>query len=100
MATWQGEAWLGSTNGRQTVSVQSNTYHGAREQIERIYNADDVWNLREVRSSRLTSGGGINVLPLLLFLVIFGAIIEYWFVIIPVTIIPAIIWMMFKYWAP
>ena len=60
MATWTGEAWLGSASGRQKVSVQSNTFHGAKEQIEQIYGATDVWNLREEpnnRSSSSSSGG-------------------------------------------
>lgn len=55
MATWEGQAWLGSASGRQTVRVQSNTFHGAKEQIQQIYGTDDVHNLREVR------GGGDGV---------------------------------------
>jgi hypothetical protein len=33
MATWKGDVWLGSASGRQTVTVQSNTSYGAKEQM-------------------------------------------------------------------
>ena len=58
MATWTGEAWLGSESGRQKVSVQSNTFHGAKQQIEQIYGATDVWNLREENDN---GGGGFDL---------------------------------------
>ena len=58
MATWTGEAWLGSASGRQKVSVQSNTFHGAKQQIEQIYGATDVHNLREESDN---DGGGFEL---------------------------------------
>lgn len=58
MATWQGEAWLGQASGRQTVTVKSNTWNGAKEQIARIYGteaANNCWNIREVRDNNSSS---------------------------------------------
>ena len=46
MATWQAKCYLGSANGYQELTVQSNTFHGAKEQLERIYGATQVINLR------------------------------------------------------
>ena len=60
MATWKGEAWLGSNCGRQTVRVQANNFSGAKEQIEQIYGATDVWNLEEERGRN--RGGSSSVL--------------------------------------
>lgn len=61
MATWEGEAWLGSASGRQKVRVQSNTSYGAKEQMVRIYGADpnNIVNIRQVRDepSGFSSGG-------------------------------------------
>jgi len=95
MAIWEGDAWLGSASGRQKVRVKSNTFHGAKEQIERIYGATSIHNLREVRSSS-SSGSGSDFSPGDIFgLVIFlGAIylfVEYWKFILPIFIILGIL---------
>jgi len=74
MATWTGEAWLGSASGRQTVSVQSNTFHGAKEQIEQIYGATDVWNLREEPNNRSSSSSSGASLSDLFGLIVIGTI--------------------------
>ena len=93
MATWKGEAWLGTASGRQTVTVQSSTFTGAREQIKQIYGADDVHNLREVgrseSSSSDTNFGGIALLCGGLF--VLWLIIEYWWIIVPLAVIIGII---------
>ena len=77
METWEGEAWLGSASGRQKVRVQSNTFHGAKEQIEQIYGSTDVWNLREVRSSS-SSSSSEGVFSLLVVLFVIGLIVQFW----------------------
>tara|TARA_B100001059_G_scaffold175783_1_gene176160 strand:- start:236 stop:541 length:306 start_codon:yes stop_codon:yes gene_type:complete len=88
MATWTGEAWLGSASGRQKVSVQSNTFHGAKEQIQQIYGTDNVHNLREENDNEgggFELGGGATVwiggiilfivaLPYLIPIIVFGLI--------------------------
>ena len=94
MATWKGEAWLGTASGRQTVTVQSSTFTGAREQIQQIYGTSDVHNLREVGRSESSSSdtdfGGIALLCGGLF--VLWLIIEYWMFVIPLTIIGAILY--------
>jgi hypothetical protein len=94
MATWKGEAWLGTASGRQTVTVQSNTFRGAKEQIEQIYGTSDVHNLREVGRSESSSSdtdfGGIALLCLGLF--VLWLIIEYWWIIVPLTVIGGILY--------
>jgi hypothetical protein len=51
MARWTARCWLGSENGYQDLEVQSNTPHGAKQQFERIYGAQQVINLRQVNNS-------------------------------------------------
>lgn len=56
MATWTAKCWLGSENGYQDLEVRSNTVTGAKKQFESIYGAEQVINIREVRSGG--TGGG------------------------------------------
>lgn len=94
MATWKGEAWLGSASGRQTVTVESNTFQGAKEQIEQIYGATDVWNLREVRSGGDSSspdiGGTVGLIAVLFVIWLF---MEYFWIMMPLTVIALIAWI-------
>ncbi len=59
MATYRAKCWLGSASGYQELEVQSNTLYGAKEQFQRIYGAEQIINLREVRDSS-SSGSGIG----------------------------------------
>ena len=59
MATYRAKCWLGSSSGYQDLEVQSNTYYGAKEQFQRIYGAEQIINLREVRGES-TSGSGVG----------------------------------------
>ena len=58
MATWTGECYLGSDSGFQTVEVQSNTHHGAKQQMKQIYGATQIRNVREVGDN---DGGGFEL---------------------------------------
>ena len=61
MATWRAKCWLGSSSGYQELEVQSNTLNGAKEQFKRIYGAEQIINLREVRSrDSSSSGSGVD----------------------------------------
>ena len=61
MATWRAKCWLGSSSGYQDLEVQSNTLNGAKEQFKRIYGAEQIINLREVRSrDSSSSGSGVD----------------------------------------
>jgi len=59
MATYRAKCWLGSSSGYQELEVQSSTLYGAKEQFQRIYGAEQVYNIREVRDSS-SSGSGIG----------------------------------------
>jgi hypothetical protein len=56
MARWTAKCWLGSSSGYQNCEVDSNTAHGAAEQLKRIYGAEQIINLRQVNSGGLFSG--------------------------------------------
>jgi hypothetical protein len=60
MATYRAKCWLGSSSGYQELEVQSNTPYGAKEQFQRIYGAEQIINLREVRSDSNSSGSGVD----------------------------------------
>ena len=97
MATWTGEAWLGSASGRQKVSVQSNTFHGAKQQIEQIYGATDVHNLREESDNE---GGGFGSLIGNSFALWFVGVIAFLSLLpylIPVIVFGLIGWGCYKF---
>jgi hypothetical protein len=89
MSTWRAKCWLGSSNGYQELEVKSNTAHGAREQLERIYGAEQVINLRQVSNSNSSSNSSdaSALLPLALVLLAIWAVVEYWYIAIPVALI-------------
>ena len=96
MATYRAKCWLGSSSGYQELEVQSNTIQGAKEQFERIYGAEQVINLREVRSggSASSSDGDFSGY-LIIGALLFGLwlIVEYWWIVIPVLVIlGALVW--------
>ena len=55
MGQWTAKCWLGSSSGYQQLTVKSNTWTGAKEQLERIYGAEQIINLEEVRESGNTN---------------------------------------------
>ena len=95
MATWIAKCWLGSSNGYQELEVQSNTHHGADEQLRRIYGAEQVINLRQVNNSSSSSSSDITGLfPLAIVIFFIWLIIEYWYIAIPIGIILGILILM------
>lgn len=54
---WVSKCWMGSKSGYVDIEVSANTSNGAREQLQNIYGAQQIINLREVRSSS-SSGSG------------------------------------------
>ena len=48
MAIWQAKCWLGPKSGYQTLVVRSNTYDGAKQQMQSIYGAQQVIILIQV----------------------------------------------------
>lgn len=60
MPKWRAKCWLGSANGFQYLEVQSNTFHGAREQLESVYGAQQVINLHQVNSNNSRISGDMS----------------------------------------
>lgn len=69
---------MGSSSGYQDLEVQSNTRHGAIEQFERIYGAEQVINVRESSSGIGGSFDAMGSIMLLGAILVFGLIIAYW----------------------
>ncbi len=95
MATWTGECYLGSDSGFQTVEVQSNTHHGAKQQMERIYGATQIRNVREVGDNE---GGGFDLGggPIVWFggIILFIVALPY---LIPIIVFGLIGWGVYKF---
>ena len=101
MATYRAKCWLGSSSGYQELEVQSSTPYGAKEQFERIYGAEQIINLREVRSggsSSSSSGdvGGYVWLFGILFCI--WVVVEYWWIVAPIAAIVLIGWIYNRFW--
>jgi hypothetical protein len=54
MPQYRADVWLGSSSGRQEITVSSNTSYGAKEQIMNIYGVED----NDIRNLHQVSGGG------------------------------------------
>jgi hypothetical protein len=99
MATWRAQCWLGSESGYQNLEVQSNTFQGAEQQLRRIYGAEQIINLREVRSgessSSTTDVGGMLMLGVVLFVI--WLFVEYFWIMTPLTVMILIAWIYKKF---
>jgi len=51
---WTAKCWMGSSSGYVDIEVSAATLNGAKEQLQNIYGAQQIINLREI-SNR---GGG------------------------------------------
>jgi len=96
MARWTAKCWLGSASGYQDIEVSANTINGAKEQLQNIYGAEQIINLREIRNSGGGGGGGIalgrggwTIIGVLLGI---GAIVAYWYIILPIAILVGLGW--------
>jgi hypothetical protein len=99
MATWRAQCWLGSESGYQNLEVESNTFQGAEQQLRRIYGAEQIINLREVRSDGSSSSiadiGGMLMLGAVLFVI--WLFVEYFWIMTPLTVIILIAWIYKKF---
>ncbi len=46
MTAWTAKCWMGTSSGYQNIVVYANTRNGAYDQLERIYRAQQIINLR------------------------------------------------------
>jgi hypothetical protein len=60
VAIYRAKCWLGSSSGYQELEVKSSTLYGAKEQFRRIYGAEQIINLREVRDDSSSSGSDVS----------------------------------------
>ena len=97
MATWRAEVFVNSRVGRINTEVEASTFSGAKEQIYAKHgDVQQIVNLREVSSggsSSLSGGdaGGYLILGAILFCL--WAIVEYWWIVVPVAVICLIAWL-------
>jgi hypothetical protein len=101
MARWTAKCWLGSRSGYQDCEVSASSAAGAQDQLERIYGAEQIVNLRQVGNGGLfsgssssggSSGGSLSALMWLAALFVF---ISYWQIILPIAAIILIIKLIF-----
>lgn len=96
MARWTAKCWLGSASGYQDIEVSANTINGAKEQLQNIYGAEQIINLREIRNSGGGGGGGIELgrggWTIIGVLLGIGAIVAYWYIILPIAILGGLGW--------
>jgi len=77
--TWTAECFMGSDVGWQEVTVQSNTVHGARKMIERIYEPEFIQNLREDGSFEGCNGIGLGCLSVFWLPLLGGFVVSLFF---------------------
>lgn len=95
MARWTARCWLGSASGYQDLEVQSNTAHGAKEQLQRIYGAEQIINLRQVNENKPSfSYGGDNSFGgiFVAFLIVIALAVTYW----PITLAIVALFILYK----
>ena len=56
---WTAKCWMGSKSGYVDIEVSANTLGGAKEQLQNIYGAEQIINLREIRGGG--EGSGLSV---------------------------------------
>ena len=57
MARYRAKCWFGSNIGMQEMEVNSATSHGAVDMLKRVYGAQQVYNVHQIREGS-NSGGG------------------------------------------
>jgi hypothetical protein len=67
---WIAECWMGSASGYVDIEVSASTINGAKEQLQNVYGAEQIRNLRQVRTggdsgSSLPSGSSIWIAGIL-----------------------------------
>lgn len=56
---WTAQCWMGSKSGYVDIEVSASSFSGAKEQLQNIYGAEQIINLREIRGG--SSGGGLDI---------------------------------------
>jgi hypothetical protein len=93
---WTAKCWMGSSSGYVDIEVSASTINGAKEQLQRIYGAEQIINLREIRShDSHGSNSSTDMEGTLAFLAVVAGLIflvSFW----PFILGGAIIWAIYK----
>lgn len=92
MATWRAKCWLGSDSGYQELEVQSNTSYGAKRQLEEIYGAEQIINLRQVSSG----SGSSSIEGSWALILLFGAL-AFLYYFWPYLLGIGVLWLLYKF---
>lgn len=84
---------MGSSSGYVDIEVNAATINGAKEQLQRVYGAEQIVNLREIKSgsSLFSSGDNEGMVWLLGIGFVLYLLVTYWYIAIPVAIILGIL---------
>jgi len=55
---WTAKCWMGSSSGYVDIEVNAATINGAKEQLQNVYGAEQIINLREIREN--SSGSSLD----------------------------------------
>jgi hypothetical protein len=58
---WTAKCWMGSSSGYVDIEVSASTINGAKEQLQRVYGAEQITNLREVKNNSSSSSSGTDI---------------------------------------
>lgn len=93
---WTAKCWMGSSSGYVDIEVNAATINGAKEQLQRVYGAEQIVNLREIKSggSSFSSGNSEGMVWLLGIGFVLYLLVTYWYIAIPIaTILGILIYM-------
>jgi hypothetical protein len=93
---WTAKCWMGSSSGYVDIEVNAATINGAKEQLQNVYGAEQIINLREIGSggSPFSSGDSGGMIWLLGIGFVLYLLVTYWYIAIPIaTILGILIYM-------
>jgi len=100
MATWEATVWVSPETGEFKTTVEAGTSTGAHQQIKAKHgNNAQIYNLRHISngsvSSGRSSGGGDIAGTMILFGIVVAIvlIVNFWYIILPIGLISAIVWI-------
>lgn len=58
---WKAECWMGSKSGYVDIEVNASTFGGAKEQLENVYGATQIRNLRQIKKNSSSSDNSVDL---------------------------------------
>ena len=93
---WTAKCWMGSSSGYVDIEVNAATINGAKEQLQNVYGAEQIINLREIGSGgpSFSFGNSEGMVWLLGIGFVLYLLVTYWYIAIPIaTILGILIYM-------